>query len=212
MPSPLKPAEFCAIVPSGTSSLCDRLLKVFLRMPTMLCDFFTYLLNEDGTLSDAFIRDVAAIPVGTVFWRASTVIPTGWLYCDGREVSRTDFPELFSVIGTKFGSGNGTTTFNLPQTKGKFLAGVDASNTNFSQIGSTGGEEEHELTAAELPVVDNSSNVQGVIDTVTNIGAAVTSGAAIQRYVASPLPGINGNGQAHNTLPPYVTGAFIIKY
>ena len=45
----------------------------------------------------------------------------GWLLCDGQEVSRTDYADLFEIIGTTFGSGNGTTTFNVPNYKGKFL-------------------------------------------------------------------------------------------
>ena len=54
------------------------------------------------------------IPVGIVQAFAGTTTPQGWLLCDGSAVSRTTYAKLFSVIGTTYGSGNGSTTFNLP--------------------------------------------------------------------------------------------------
>lgn len=73
--------------------------------------------------------------------------------------------------------------------------------------GATGGQEKHVLTIPELPSITNTSNVQGVRDVTDNVGAAVTSGAAIQRYVATPIPGaLSGNDEGHNTMPPFVVG------
>jgi hypothetical protein len=56
---------------------------------------------------------------------AAAIEARGWLYCDGRELDRRDYPDLFAVIGTLHGSGDGTTTFNLPDYRGFFLRGVD---------------------------------------------------------------------------------------
>lgn len=63
---------------------------------------------------------------GTVLPFAGSAAPTGWLLCDGATVSRTTYAHLFSVIGTTYGAGDGSTTFNLPDTRGEFVRGLDA--------------------------------------------------------------------------------------
>lgn len=65
------------------------------------------------------------IPAGAVFFFAANAAPTGYLECNGSAVSRTTYADLFSAIGTTFGSGDGSTTFNLPDLRGKFLRGWD---------------------------------------------------------------------------------------
>jgi phage-related tail fiber protein len=64
-------------------------------------------------------------PSGAVSAFAGTTAPTGWLLCDGSEVSRVTYSTLFAAIGTSCGSGNGSTTFNIPDYRGRFLRGVD---------------------------------------------------------------------------------------
>jgi|LauGreDrversion4_2_1035121.scaffolds.fasta_scaffold73963_4 hypothetical protein len=59
-----------------------------------------------------------ALPIGTILPYGGTVLPGGFLTCNGAAVSRTGYAALFSIIGTAFGSGNGTTTFNLPNVTG----------------------------------------------------------------------------------------------
>lgn len=62
---------------------------------------------------------------GDIKMVAYTTPPSGWLKCNGAAVSRTTYADLFAVIGTTFGAGNGTTTFNLPESRGEFLRGWD---------------------------------------------------------------------------------------
>jgi hypothetical protein len=64
-------------------------------------------------------------PSGAVMAYAGTAAPDGWLECDGSSVSRTQYASLFAAIGTAHGSGDGTTTFQLPDYRGRFLRGVD---------------------------------------------------------------------------------------
>lgn len=64
-------------------------------------------------------------PVGLVSWFAATTAPAGWLVADGREISRTSYADLFTVVGTTYGAGNGTTTFNVPDLRGMFARGWD---------------------------------------------------------------------------------------
>ncbi len=65
------------------------------------------------------------VPVGVIQAFAGSTSPSGWLECDGSAISRTTYADLFAVIGTTFGSGDGSTTFNLPDLRGEFIRGWD---------------------------------------------------------------------------------------
>ncbi|MCG3205429.1 MAG: hypothetical protein KCHDKBKB_02150 [Elusimicrobia bacterium] len=88
---------------------------------------------EDETITLAKLSaDILAswnllVPKGVIVAYGGTTPPTGWFLCNGQAVSRTTYGALFSVIGTAFGNGNGSTTFNLPDFRGRFLRGVDQS-------------------------------------------------------------------------------------
>jgi microcystin-dependent protein len=95
----------------------------------------------------ANIRRNSGIPSGVVFPFAGGSAPFGYLLCDGSPISRADYPQLFAAIGVSHGSGDGSTTFNLPDYRGRFLRGVDgdagrdpdkASRTDMASGGNTG--------------------------------------------------------------------------
>lgn len=92
----------------------------------------------------------AIVPVGAVLPFYGGEPPRNWLLCYGQQVSRTEYPELFRVIGTRAGAGDGSSTFNVPDLRGKVIYGQGAQN--FSQnTGATVGETHHQLTINELP-------------------------------------------------------------
>src|SRR5690606_8069533 len=112
-------------------------------------------LHPDPTAGDlAYLRDSGDVlvyhsgtwqpflPTGAVIPFAGTSAPAGWLFCHGQEVSRTTFARLFAVIGTTYGAGNGSTTFNLPDLRQRFPLGKAASGTG-STLGETGGRIDH---------------------------------------------------------------------
>lgn len=86
----------------------------------------------------------------------STTVP-GWLLCDGASYLRTDYPDLFDAIGVQFGAVDGT-HFNVPNLKGKVIAGIDVSQTEFNTRGKTGGAKTHILTTGEMPVHTHVQN------------------------------------------------------
>lgn len=95
------------------------------------------------------------IPPGTVRAFAGTVPPNGWLICDGSPISRTTYSALFTAIGTLWGGGDGTLTFNLPDLRGRSLLGyVNSAGSGLTTraFAARGGEEAHVLTVAELAV------------------------------------------------------------
>ena len=115
---------------------------------------------ETGQFKDLKVKTSDTLPIGTQVAYGGTVPPTGWLICDGSAVSRTTYAELFKVIGTSYGEGDGSTTFNLPNKKGRVSAGYDSTNSKFNAIGKKLGEETHTLTAQELA----SHNHNGTTD------------------------------------------------
>ena len=118
-----------------------------------------------------------AVPVGVVNPFAGATAPAGWLLCFGQAVSRTAYPILFSTLSTTYGVGDGSTTFNIPDMRGRAVAGKDdmggtaasrltatvlsAANT----LGATGGAQTHTLTGAQSGVPAHghgaSSNTTG---------------------------------------------------
>lgn len=82
------------------------------------------------------------LPIGAIIPYSNSTAPTNWLVCDGSAVSRTTYANLFSVIGTTYGSGDGSTTFNLPNLKGRVAVGQDTNDTDFDTLGETGGSKE----------------------------------------------------------------------
>lgn len=82
---------------------------------------------EDG-INDAhkLAEDLYSMLVGFVSYYCKDTAPDGWLVCDGRALSRTTYSALFNIIGITFGSGDGSTTFNIPDLRGEFIRGYDA--------------------------------------------------------------------------------------
>ena len=102
--------------------------------------------------------DGEALPAGSIVQWGSNAIPTNWLLCDGSAVSRSTWSSLFAAIGTTYGAGNGTTTFNLPNLQGRVAVGRDSSQTEFDVLGKTGGAKTHTLTIAEMPSHTHTQN------------------------------------------------------
>lgn len=94
-----------------------------------------------------------SIPPGVILdWAGSdTSIPAGWLLCNGLQVSRTVYSSLFAVIGTQFGIGDGSTTFNLPNFKGRVAVGKDSTVVDFDTIAKIGGARTHTLNVSQIP-------------------------------------------------------------
>lgn len=103
-------------------------------------------------------------PTGSVFCWPVASPPAGYLICDGSAVSRTTYAALFAVLGTAYGSGDGSTTFNLPNLKGRVAVGLDAAQTEFDALAETGGAKTVTLDVTQMPahthVQDAHTHVQ----------------------------------------------------
>ena len=83
-------------------------------------------LSQISEALDNIMPELTPVPVGTVAYAHE--VPTGWLQCNGAEVSRTTYARLFRKIGTKYGAGNGSTTFNLPDLQHRVLEGTNTTS------------------------------------------------------------------------------------
>lgn len=172
-------------------------------------------------------------PTGTITMYGGSSAPSGWLLCQGQAISRTTYADLFAVIGTTYGFGNGSTTFNLPNLQGRFPLG----KSNSHALASTGGAETHTLTVNEMPahthgsksltgwaeaygdtgIVGASGGVSGVFGKgSTNLGYGPDYNGGYQGFRltidASHEHDSVGGGAAHENMPPYQTVNYIIKY
>lgn len=98
------------------------------------------------------------VPAGSVTMFAGAAAPAGYLLCDGTAVSRTTYAGLFAAIGTTYGAGDGSTTFNVPNLKGRVPIGLDSTQASFDTLGETGGANTVALTEAQLPAHTHSIN------------------------------------------------------
>ncbi len=139
-------------------------------------------------------------------YAGSETAPIGWLICDGQEISRATYADLFAAINVYYGAGNFSTTFNVPDTRGRSLVGVNVSGLPNGLNGSyttrnkanTGGAEAHTITHAELP-----STVHEPTTTVNTVGGEGSTG---WQGIAQ-----SGAGDSHENMQPFVVVNYIIK-
>lgn len=165
-------------------------------------------LTGNMTMNTASIFNF--LPPGVVMWKASTTVPTGWLECNGTAVSRTTYATLFADIGTSFGIGDGTTTFNLPAQARRILVGKGGSGTATlaNTVGATGGEETHVLITAEMPAHTHPYNTPSTTAQGTGSGNNINAGSVNSAQTTSST----GGDGAHNNMQPSLVMMMIIKY
>lgn len=198
---------------------------------------------QDGAVTAAKLDSAAVsvlMPSGTVLPYAGSAAPSGYLLCDGAAISRTTFSDLFGLIGTTYGVGDGSTTFNIPDLRGRVIAGQDdmggspvgrittaKSGIDGSNLGEAGGSEDHQLVQAEMPghthyaVRKNTTSTDNYILAGDEILAATGPASNInERYALTEttegdpntaITSSTGGDQAHNNVQPTIILNYIIK-
>jgi len=223
-----------------------------------LSDLKTYLTSNlsitsamltDGTIATADIADNAitaaklandaAFTSGMLMPYAGSSAPTGWVLCYGQAISRTTYADLFTAIGTTYGTGDGSTTFNVPDLRGRVIAGQDdmggtsanrlTSPINGDGLGNTGGSQDHQLTEAQMPshfhYIARNQTVNG--STGHNLSSSqyvaaqtgYSGGAFDEKYALRATSSVSnvgrtnsvGSGTAHNNVQPTIILNYIIK-
>lgn len=191
---------------------------------------------DDADVS-ASISGGTGVPTGTVLDFAGTVAPPGYLLCDGAAYGRTGGdpspqPDLFAAIGTTWGVGDGSTTFNVPNLARRVTVGSGGSPTGVlgNAVGNVGGAETHTLSQGEMPSHNHSDsghahNIsltnQGVCCGTANNGNSFIMMTGTNTGMLFPLGGSTstsfanisntGGGGAHNNMQPSAVMQKIIK-
>lgn len=179
-------------------------------------------------------------PPGTVIQYAGAVPPMGWLLCDGTSVNRAQYPALFSAIGTTYGSGDGQTTFNLPDLRGRFALGREnmgeaappgrVRDPEGKDLGAAAGRDRVSLSIAQIPTHKHNGSTDSP-DTSSDFSnrffksGSDTTGYVIQQggvvdvradsnwwHSHSFETNSVGNNEEHENMPPYMTLNYLIKY
>jgi microcystin-dependent protein len=170
------------------------------------------LKNGRTTTSLQTVIIGSVIPTGTVQSFAGVTVPDGWLLCDGSTISRTTYSALFEVISTLHGEGDATTTFHLPDLRGRFLRGADdmgtgaagrdpdaAARTAANAGGATGN------AVGSVQADENKPHEHFTVVNALTAGAAISASNYLKRQSADAE---SGNGYAYNlrglTTPPTV--------
>jgi len=156
-------------------------------LPPAVVDGGFLRTDANGNLSFA---TPDSVPTGCVFCRAAAIVPAGYLECNGAAVSRTTYSALFAVIGTTYGSGNGSSTFNLPDLRGEFIRGydngrgVDSGRGMNNPQGSANQSHNHSYGNNGITVsgANHKHNIRGfsLQPSIANVGITLGSGQGYQ--------------------------------
>lgn len=180
------------------------------------------MVAPDAGLTRANMGADAALPAGLgPFPYAGASAPAGWLLCYGQAISRTTYAALFAAIGTAFGAGDGSMTFNVPDCRGRVPAGKDnmggtaasrlttaGSGVDGSTLGAVGGAQTHTLDTTQIPAHNHTLGSQS--DGTAGSSTAAITGANGNRTSINPS-GNAGGGLAHNNTQPTIITNYIIK-
>ena len=180
----------------------------------------TELNYVDGVTSSiqTQITNIASVPTGSVSMWVTGTAPTGWLLCQGQAVSRTTYATLFGVISTTYGVGDNSTTFNLPDLRGRVPMGAgtgrnvaDSANLTARTLGAKISDAEtHTLTTAEMPAHTHDLSPGQIVGTGSG-GTNAYSPLGNNPQTATTITSTGGGG-AHNNTQPSTVINFIIKF
>ena len=164
--------------------------------------------NDTKQAAAALLPYPVEVPPGSLIMFAGSVAPAGWLLCDGSLISRSTYAALFAVVGTTYGAGDGSTTFKLPDLRGRARLGAgQGDGLTARTLGAVGGEEGHANTADE-----NGPHSHRLFSKPSRYNAGTAygdfGGAGV---LTSESTDTSGLGTLHNTMMPFAVLNFIIK-
>ena len=171
---------------------------------------FSYVSSANSKMEFSVIRK-AIMPVGSIIPYSGSSAPTGWELCDGGTNNRTTDADLFAVCGTSFGAGNGTTTFNRPDLRGRTIIGTGTgSGLTARSLANSLGTETHGLSTTELPSHTHQPSGDAVLRYTGSGGSYSLPAGGTDVVLSITIPN-TGGGVAHNNMQPSLVCTYIIK-
>lgn len=191
MPSPVLPSDFKALISDPTSSLCGNFVKTLLRLPVLVYQFVASLVNDDGSFKSQVLT-------GDFIYSAVATENADRLLCNGQEVSKTTYADLYAAIGDVFGTPAVGTNFVLPDFRCRFPAGVGnktidtvAMTVALAQTGGSTKDQAVTLLDTNIPPhqhkvgVEDDNDAQGESTTPANGYKYLKVDSAANLYVAA---------------------------
>lgn len=151
------------------------------------------IILHDGSAAGG----IEIVPAGTIVAYGNTTAPTGWLVCNDAAVSRTTYARLFAVIGTSFGTGDGSSTFNLPDLRDRVPLGF---GTNMNALGATttGIAASAVMASATKSGVTTATNTTGSTSASLSVGNGTFATSAKDSSQSSAVTSVNATGHTHS--------------
>lgn len=204
-PIPPSPAESLAVIANPSATICDQMVNTLLKMPVLFWRFIASTFNSDLTLTTSFLKKIRSPGEISIFAWARP--ETGWLLCNGQEVVIATYPDLYAVIGITYGTPASVLNFKVPDLRDRFPLGANAAG--IAVLAATGGEQNHTLLTAELPSHDHDIPCTSYPGDVSGTETILTDPPMTGPITKSTA--VEGGGQAHNNMPPYLGLNFYIK-
>lgn len=212
---------------TGASTAADARTNLGLGALAVKSTVATADIADASVTAEKLDSTISLTPPGAILPYAGAAAPTNWLLCYGQALSRTTYAALFAVLGTTYGVGDGSTTFNIPDIRGRVIAGQDdmggtsanrltglTDGVDGDVLGGAGGLESQTLTESQMPAhkhIDGFSNGGGggsygnvAADSAGDMGFSGTS-------TLHPYTSTTGGGAAHNNVQPTLILNYIIK-
>ena len=165
------------------------------------------MANYEATRYDydgANLTGLELVPTATIVPWSAASIPSGFLECNGSAVSRTTYADLFAVVGTNYGVGDGSTTFNLPDLQDNHPIGVSGTKSLGTKAGSAS------TTLATTNLASHTHTIYKTNYTASQVNIGAVQGRQLAYQTTSSVSSA-GSGTAVDTFPPYIALKFMIK-
>jgi microcystin-dependent protein len=181
-----------------------------------------------NTIASTGISGFGATPIGGLMPYAGLTAPSGWILCYGQSISRTTYAALFAIISTTYGTGDGSTTFDLPDLRGRTIAGQDdmggssanrltgvTGSLNGDTLGAAGGTETHTLTTAQLASHthtgttgnESATETHSYLQTIANTTNTTGAGVGVDVVSSLTTTGATTGSQSLNHTHSFTTAA-----
>jgi microcystin-dependent protein len=227
--------SFISNIITKSAEDCGTPVECFMKAKSMLdqdrkemrnaIDKLTSLVEEyKKNITESTKNEINSVttPIGTIVFYSfakeqidqSKDLPSGWASCDGKALLRSEYPQLFSIIGINYGAGDGTNSFNLPDLRGRtIITSGQGNGLSYYKPGLMGGEESHTLSVDEMPAHQHQQGGEALHNSYgggSQIGYRTYPGGDQPDFV-SQFTSVTGGSRPHNNLPPYISHHAIIR-